>query len=110
MESKSQVLFLISAVISAAKITSCVAQQGNILLTGRSGYELPITYEEATAIEYCGELDYSAFSVSVKSELQSTPPRGGATERMLDERRKEIFQSTPPRGGRPGGRRNTDRA
>ncbi len=69
-------------------------------MTGRSGYELPITYEEATAIEYCGALDYSAFSASVKSELQSTLPRGGR-QVIADVDPVEIrFQPTPPRGGR----------
>lgn len=54
------VLAVLSLFMKPAKITSCAAQQGNILVTGRSGYELPIIYEEVTAIEYRGELDYGA--------------------------------------------------
>ena len=52
------VLAVLSLFMKPAKITSCAAQQGNILVTGRSGYELPITYEEVTTIEYREELDY----------------------------------------------------
>ena len=36
------VLAVLSLFMKPAKTTSCAAQQGNILVTGRSGYELPM--------------------------------------------------------------------
>lgn len=52
------VFAVLSFFIKPVKITNCVAQEGRILVIGRSGYELPVTYEEVTAIEYLKEMDY----------------------------------------------------
>lgn len=52
------VFAVLSIFMKPVRSTSCAAQEGRILVTGRSGYELPVVYEKVTVIEYRGEIDY----------------------------------------------------
>lgn len=52
------VLAVLSLFIKPVKTTNCIVQEGSILVTGRSGYELPILYEKITDIAYRREMDY----------------------------------------------------
>lgn len=54
------VIAVLSFFMKPVKNTSCVAEAERLLITGRSGYELPIVYEEVARIEYRGELDYGS--------------------------------------------------
>ena len=48
----------LSMFMKPVRSTSCVAQEGRLLVTGRSGYELPVIYEKVTIIEYREEIDF----------------------------------------------------
>ena len=54
--------FAIFAVLSIffkpVQVTACAAQEGQLLVAGKSGWELPVVYEEITGIEYREELNY----------------------------------------------------
>lgn len=52
------VFAVLSIFMRPVRITNCVAQEGRLLVTGRSGYELPVIYEELEDIEYRDEMDY----------------------------------------------------
>lgn len=54
------VIAVLSFFMKPVKNTSCVAEEERLLVTGRSGYELPIVYQEVTRIEYREELDYGS--------------------------------------------------
>ena len=54
------VIAVLSFFMKPVRNTSCTAEEGRILITGRSGYELSVDYEKVTAIEYRQEMDYGA--------------------------------------------------
>lgn len=49
---------VLSVFMKPVKNTSCAAQAGQLVVTGRSGYSLAVVYDEITAIEYREEMDY----------------------------------------------------
>ena len=62
----------LSIFMKPVKSTGCTAQEGRLLVTGRSGYELPVVYEEVTVIEYRGEMDYGTLIDGVDDKYEKS--------------------------------------
>ena len=54
------VIAVLSFFMKPVRNTSCTAEEGRVLITGRSGYELPVDYARVAVIEYRQEMDYGA--------------------------------------------------
>lgn len=52
------VIIALSFILKPGRSTSCVAQDGSLLVTGKSGYSLTIVYGDLTSVELCQDFNY----------------------------------------------------